>query len=69
MVGFLQSPGACMIKAAKAGIKDNLSGSLDALAWGRMPSLGTGGQFDILYSGKVRLYVPTSYLKTKIFSP
>ncbi|XP_038905038.1 DNA-directed RNA polymerase IV subunit 1 isoform X1 [Benincasa hispida] len=52
MQACFSSPGACFVKAAKAGSKDNLSGSLDALAWGRIPSLGTGGQFDILYSGR-----------------
>ncbi|XP_057977974.1 DNA-directed RNA polymerase IV subunit 1 isoform X2 [Malania oleifera] len=46
------SPGATFIKAAKLGRVDNLQGSLDALAWGKIPSTGTGGQFDILYSGK-----------------
>ena len=49
---FLQGPGACFIKAAKAGVTDDLQGSLDALAWGKIPALGTG-QFDIVYSGKV----------------
>ncbi|XP_050227875.1 DNA-directed RNA polymerase IV subunit 1 [Mercurialis annua] len=45
------SPGSCFIKAAKDGVKDDLQGSLDALAWGKIPSVGTG-QFDIVYSGK-----------------
>lgn len=40
------------MKAAKMGIVDDLQGSLDALSWGNTP-LGNGGQFDILYSGKV----------------
>lgn len=35
------------------GSMDKLQGSIDALAWGNSPSLGTGAQFDILYSGKV----------------
>ncbi|KAJ7952384.1 DNA-directed RNA polymerase subunit [Quillaja saponaria] len=48
----LSNPGACFIKAAKAGVTDDLQGSLDALAWGNCPSMGTGGQFDIIYSGK-----------------
>ncbi|KAG7028326.1 DNA-directed RNA polymerase IV subunit 1 [Cucurbita argyrosperma subsp. argyrosperma] len=52
MQACFSSPGASFVKAAKAGIKDSLSGSLDALAWGKIPSMGTGGQFDILYSGK-----------------
>ncbi|KAI3414692.1 DNA-directed RNA polymerase [Psidium guajava] len=46
------NPGPCFIKAAKAGTVDNLQGSLDALAWGKVPSLGTGGLFEIIYSGK-----------------
>ncbi|KAF5734840.1 DNA-directed RNA polymerase IV subunit 1 [Tripterygium wilfordii] len=46
------TPGQCFIKAAKAGAIDNLQGSLDALAWGKVPPIGTGGQFDIMYSGK-----------------
>lgn len=31
---------------------DDLQGSIDALAWGKVPAIGTG-QFDIVYSGKV----------------
>ncbi|KAF7828324.1 DNA-directed RNA polymerase IV subunit 1 isoform X1 [Senna tora] len=46
------NPGSCFIKAAKAGVNDDLRGSLDALAWGNCPSMGTGGQFDIIYSNK-----------------
>ncbi|PKI53122.1 DNA-directed RNA polymerase IV subunit 1 isoform X2 [Punica granatum] len=46
------SPGTCFIKAAKAGAVDNLQGSLDALAWGKLPTLGTGELFDVVYSGK-----------------
>lgn len=52
---MLQTPGAHFIKAAKAGVADGLQGSLDALAWGKVPSVGTGGQFEIIYSGKVAL--------------
>lgn len=50
---LVQSPGACFIKAAKAGVVDDLKGNLDALAWGKVALTGTGGHFDILYSGKV----------------
>ncbi|XP_019421599.1 PREDICTED: DNA-directed RNA polymerase IV subunit 1-like isoform X1 [Lupinus angustifolius] len=46
------NPGRCFIKAAKCGVKDNLRGSIDALAWGSCPSIGTSGQFDILYADK-----------------
>ncbi|CAK7335435.1 unnamed protein product [Dovyalis caffra] len=45
------NPGDCFIRAAKAGVVDNLQGSVDALAWGKIPAIGTG-QFDIIYSGK-----------------
>ncbi|KAK7252639.1 hypothetical protein RIF29_36728 [Crotalaria pallida] len=46
------NPGSCFIKAAKCGVKDDLPGSIDALAWGNSPSIGTSGQFDILYADK-----------------
>lgn len=52
---MLQKPGAYFIKAAKAGVTDGLQGSLDALAWGKIPSFGTGGQFELIYSAKVFL--------------
>ena len=52
---LLQSPGACFIKAGKRAAIDNLHGSLDALAWGKTPSIGSGGLFDILYSGEVHV--------------
>ncbi|KAF9689397.1 hypothetical protein SADUNF_Sadunf01G0088000 [Salix dunnii] len=45
------NPGDCFIRAAKAGVVDDLQGSIDALAWGKIPAMGTG-QFDIVYSGK-----------------
>ncbi|KAG2375709.1 DNA-directed RNA polymerase IV subunit 1 DNA-directed RNA polymerase D subunit 1 [Vigna angularis] len=48
------NPGRSFIKAAKSGITDNLRGSLDALAWGNCPSLGTSGLFDIIYSEKIK---------------
>ncbi|GFS33264.1 nuclear RNA polymerase D1A [Actinidia rufa] len=48
------NPADCLIKAAKKGVLDNLQGSIDALSWGKMPSIGTGGRFDIIYSGKGR---------------
>ncbi|RVW16265.1 DNA-directed RNA polymerase IV subunit 1 [Vitis vinifera] len=47
-----KSPGSCFIKAGKRAVADNLHGSLDALAWGKIPSVGSGGHFDILYSAK-----------------
>ncbi|KAK6935319.1 RNA polymerase Rpb1, domain 1, partial [Dillenia turbinata] len=48
----LYNPGASFIKAAKVGADDNLQGIVDALAWGRVPSIGTGGKFELLYTGK-----------------
>lgn len=52
---MVQTPGPCLVKAAKVGVVDNLQGSLDALTWGNTPSLGSGGQFDIIFS-KVHIY-------------
>lgn len=52
MQGCFSSPGSCFIKAGKRAVADNLHGSLDALAWGKIPSVGSGGHFDILYSEK-----------------
>ncbi|KAL5751094.1 hypothetical protein ACOSP7_025697 [Xanthoceras sorbifolium] len=52
MQACFSNPGACFIKAAKEGVVDNLQGSIDALAWGKVPSVGTGGHFDLIYSGE-----------------
>ncbi|KAL3647224.1 hypothetical protein CASFOL_008192 [Castilleja foliolosa] len=46
------NPSDCLVKAAKMGQKDCLQGSLEALAWGQTPSIGTGCHFDIVYNGK-----------------
>ncbi|KAF4369512.1 hypothetical protein F8388_019381 [Cannabis sativa] len=46
------NPAGCIIKAAKAEVTDGLKGSLDALAWGKTPPFGTGGQFELIYSEK-----------------
>ncbi|KAL6556344.1 hypothetical protein OROGR_005632 [Orobanche gracilis] len=46
------NPSDCLVKAAKTGQKDGLQGSLEALAWGQTPSIGTGSHSDILYNGK-----------------
>ncbi|PIN05614.1 DNA-directed RNA polymerase [Handroanthus impetiginosus] len=46
------NPSDCLVKAAKMGQVDGLQGSLEALSWGQTPSIGTGCQFDIIYSGK-----------------
>ncbi|XP_062027309.1 DNA-directed RNA polymerase IV subunit 1 isoform X2 [Rosa rugosa] len=52
MQACFSTPGPCLVKAAKAGVVDNLQGSLDALTWGNTPSLGSGGQFDIIFAGE-----------------
>ncbi|KAK1586944.1 hypothetical protein Q3G72_007867 [Acer saccharum] len=52
MQACFSNPGVCFIKAAKEGVVDNLQGSIDALAWGKVPSVGTGGHFDLIYSGE-----------------
>lgn len=52
MLACFTNPGISFIKAAKRGAADELQGSLDALAWGKMPRLGTGAQFEFIYSGK-----------------
>uniref|UniRef100_A0A0E0M4C3 DNA-directed RNA polymerase subunit n=1 Tax=Oryza punctata TaxID=4537 RepID=A0A0E0M4C3_ORYPU len=45
-------PAHSFINAAKRDSVDNLSGTLDAIAWGKEPCAGTSGPFKILYSGK-----------------
>ncbi|KAF0905807.1 hypothetical protein E2562_008857 [Oryza meyeriana var. granulata] len=45
-------PAHSFINAAKRDSVDNLSGTLDAIAWGKEPCIGTSGSFKILYSGK-----------------
>ncbi|OMP09641.1 RNA polymerase, alpha subunit [Corchorus olitorius] len=52
MQACLSNPGASFVKAAKAEVSDNLQGTIDALAWGRTPPIGTNGHFDIVYSMK-----------------
>ncbi|XP_019156687.1 PREDICTED: DNA-directed RNA polymerase IV subunit 1 isoform X2 [Ipomoea nil] len=46
------SPGESFLKAAKMGLSDDLRGTAEALSWGKIPPVGTGFQFDVLYSGK-----------------
>ncbi|KAJ3680051.1 hypothetical protein LUZ60_016329 [Juncus effusus] len=43
-------PATSFISAAKEGATDNLCGSLDAISWGKEPSIGSGGNFDLIYS-------------------
>ncbi|XP_021754155.1 DNA-directed RNA polymerase IV subunit 1-like [Chenopodium quinoa] len=52
MLACFNNAGPNFIKAAKKGTADGLLGSIDALAWGKRPCLGTGAQFDFMYSGK-----------------
>ncbi|KAI3925704.1 hypothetical protein MKX01_003263 [Papaver californicum] len=40
------------VQAAKDEAKDDLSGTLDAVAWGKKVPIGTGGNFEIIYSRK-----------------
>lgn len=49
----MQHPGDSFVRAAKTELSDDLQGSLEALAWGKTPSTGTGFSFDIIYSEKV----------------
>ncbi|KAL8170630.1 hypothetical protein V2J09_022434 [Rumex salicifolius] len=52
MQACFSSPGVSFIKSAKAGAVDPLQGSLDSLAWGKVPPLGTGASFEIVYNSK-----------------
>ncbi|XP_057524098.1 DNA-directed RNA polymerase IV subunit 1 [Amaranthus tricolor] len=52
MLACFGNAGASFIKAAKKRAEDELLGSLDCLVWGKMPRLGTGAQFEFMYSGK-----------------
>lgn len=56
MLDLFQSPSDNLVRAAKTGAVDNLQGTVDALAWGRKPPIGTGAQFDIMYSWKVLFF-------------
>ncbi|VFQ69378.1 unnamed protein product [Cuscuta campestris] len=49
---IFSNPGESFLKAAKLGLSDDLRGIAEALCWGKVPSVGTGFQFDVLYSGK-----------------
>ncbi|XWS61838.1 hypothetical protein CRYUN_Cryun07bG0159800 [Craigia yunnanensis] len=52
MQACFSNPSASFVKAAKTEVLDDLQGTIDALAWGRVPHIGTGGHFDIVYSMK-----------------
>ncbi|XVE64910.1 hypothetical protein DITRI_Ditri07aG0140000 [Diplodiscus trichospermus] len=62
MQACFSNPSASFVKAAKAGVSDDLQGTIDALAWGRVPRIGTGGHFDILYSMKDKRLSEPVYL-------
>ncbi|XP_039115736.1 DNA-directed RNA polymerase IV subunit 1 isoform X1 [Dioscorea cayenensis subsp. rotundata] len=47
------NPSNSFIKAAKEGSVDHLCGTIDAMAWGKEAPIGTGGPFEIMYSGEV----------------
>ncbi|XP_021290958.1 DNA-directed RNA polymerase IV subunit 1 isoform X1 [Herrania umbratica] len=64
MQACFSNPSASFVKAAKTGALDDLQGTIDALAWGRIPHIGTGGQFDIIQSVKdQRLAEPVDVYK------
>ncbi|CAN4127502.1 unnamed protein product [Withania somnifera] len=52
MQACFSNPGDSFVRAAKMGLHDDLQGSLESLAWGKTPSIGTGSSFDIVFSGK-----------------
>lgn len=52
MQACFSNPGDSFVRAAKVGLHDDLQGSLESLAWGKTPSIGTGSSFDIIFSGK-----------------
>ncbi|XP_055821431.1 DNA-directed RNA polymerase IV subunit 1 [Solanum dulcamara] len=52
MQACFSNPGDSFVRAAKMGLSDDLQGSLESLAWGKTPSIGTGSSFDIIFSGK-----------------
>lgn len=67
MLNQMQNPGDSFVRAAKMGLSDDLQGSLESLAWGKTPSIGTGSSFDIMYSGKVMNQFSVSELHIHIF--
>ncbi|XP_059276067.1 DNA-directed RNA polymerase IV subunit 1 isoform X1 [Lycium ferocissimum] len=52
MQACFSNPGDSFVRAAKMGLSDDLQGSLESLAWGKSPSIGSGSSFEIIYSGK-----------------
>ncbi|KAJ4746772.1 DNA-directed RNA polymerase subunit [Rhynchospora pubera] len=43
-------PASNFVTAAKEGMVDGLHGSLDSISWGKEPSIGSGGHFDLMFS-------------------
>ncbi|PHT57931.1 Photosystem I chlorophyll a apoprotein A1 [Capsicum baccatum] len=48
----VHNPGDSFVRAAKMSLSDDLQGSLESLAWGKTPSIGTGSSFDLIFSAK-----------------
>ncbi|GMJ15023.1 SILENCING MOVEMENT DEFICIENT 2, NUCLEAR RNA POLYMERASE D 1A, nuclear RNA polymerase D1A [Hibiscus trionum] len=64
MQACFSNPSDSFVRAAKNGVSDDLHGTIDALAWGRVPRIGTGSHFDIVYSMKdQRLAEPVDVYK------
>lgn len=49
----MQGPATTFVAAAKERSVDGLRGSLDSISWGKEPSIGSGGHFDLIFSVKV----------------
>ncbi|PHU28342.1 hypothetical protein BC332_00435 [Capsicum chinense] len=52
MQACFSNPGDAFVRAAKMSLSDDLQGSLESLAWGKTPSIGTGSLFDLIFSAK-----------------
>ncbi|XP_016567789.2 DNA-directed RNA polymerase IV subunit 1 isoform X1 [Capsicum annuum] len=52
MQACFSNPGDSFVRAAKMRLSDDLQGSLESLAWGKTPSIGTGSSFDLMFSAK-----------------
>ncbi|KAF3672721.1 putative cucumisin-like [Capsicum annuum] len=52
MQACFSNPGDSFVRAAKMSLSDDLQGSLESLAWGKTPSIGTGSSFDLIFSAK-----------------
>ncbi|KAM3321886.1 DNA-directed RNA polymerase IV subunit 1-like [Capsicum chacoense] len=52
MQACFSNPGDSFVRAAKMSLSDDLQGSLESIAWGKTPSIGTGSSFDLIFSAK-----------------